>query len=209
MLISRNNICFTTTVYRKSIFRGVYSNFNSFIVDEYKHGLIFTLLFRIFSKVLDFSTFHQEVNYLKVVLRKNYFRITLVDKCIKIFLNKKLAQKIAEHIFPRKELFIVLLYLGMSSLCLRTCLHKRINSNISFFKIKIVFKSSTQLVNFSFLGPKIRCLCVYALTLLSISLRVIDRILPFMTKLAVIRYKIKTKQKKNNKKKQQLLRTIC
>ena len=45
MLISLYNKGFTTTVYRKPKFRGVYSNFNSFIADEYKHGLIFTLLF--------------------------------------------------------------------------------------------------------------------------------------------------------------------
>ena len=42
VLISRNNKGFTTTVYHKPKFSGVYSNFNNFIVDEYKHGLIYT-----------------------------------------------------------------------------------------------------------------------------------------------------------------------
>ena len=56
---------FTTTVYYKPTLSGVYSNFNSFIADEYKYGLIFTLFFLIFSIVLDFSKFHEEVNYLK------------------------------------------------------------------------------------------------------------------------------------------------
>ena len=36
-------------------FSGVHSNFNSFIADEYKHGLIFTLLFGVFSILSDFS----------------------------------------------------------------------------------------------------------------------------------------------------------
>ena len=36
----------------------------------------------------------------------------------------------------------------MSSLCLRTRLQKSINSNISFCKIKVIFKSSTRLANF-------------------------------------------------------------
>ena len=44
VLILRNKEGFTTTVYHKPTFSGVYSNFNSFIADEYKHGLIFTLL---------------------------------------------------------------------------------------------------------------------------------------------------------------------
>ena len=64
MLISRNKKGLTTTVYHKPTFSGVYSNFNSFIADEYKRGLILTLLFRIFSIVSDFSKLHEEVNYL-------------------------------------------------------------------------------------------------------------------------------------------------
>ena len=148
VLISRNNKGFTTAVYHKPTFSGVYSNFNSFIADDYQHGLIFALLFRIFSIVLDFSKFHEEVNYLKNVLRKNYFPSTLVDKCIKIFLNKQFSQKILEHTVPKKELFLVLPFLGMSSLCLRTRFQKSINSNISFCKIKVIFKSSTRLANF-------------------------------------------------------------
>ena len=57
LLISRK-------VYHKSTFSGVYSNFNSFIANEYKHGLISTLLLRIFSIVSDFSKIHEEVNCL-------------------------------------------------------------------------------------------------------------------------------------------------
>ena len=148
MLISRNKKGFTTTVYYKPTFSGVYSNCNSFIADEYNHGLIFTLLSQIFSIVSDFSKFHEEVNYLKDVLKKNSFPTNLVDQCIKIFLNKQFSQKILEHTVPKKELFIVLPYLGMSSLCLRTRLQRSINSNILFRKIKIIFKSSTQLANF-------------------------------------------------------------
>ena len=65
VLILQNMEGFTTTVYYKPTLNGVYSNFNSFIADEYKYGLIFTLFFLIFSIVLDFSKFHEEVNYLK------------------------------------------------------------------------------------------------------------------------------------------------
>ena len=79
---------------------------------------------------------------------KKYFSSTLVDKCIKIFLNKQFSQKILEHAVPKKELCIVLPHLGMPSLCLRTRLQKSINSNISFCKIKVIFKSSTRLANF-------------------------------------------------------------
>ena len=103
VLISRNKEGFTTTLYQKLTFSGVYSNFNSFIADEYKHGLIFTLLFRIFS---DSCKFHKAVNYLKDgnadVRWKNSFLANLVDKCIKIFLNKQFSRKILERTVPKK-----------------------------------------------------------------------------------------------------------
>ena len=74
-----------------------------------------------------------------------------MDKCIKIFLNKQFSQKILEHNVPKKLLFLVLTYLGMYFLCLRMRLQRSINSNISFCKMKIIFKSSTRLGNsFSF-----------------------------------------------------------
>ena len=85
VLISRNNKGFTTTVCHELTFSGIYSNFNSFIADEYRHGLIFILLFRIFSIVSDFSKFCEEVNYFKNLVNKNSFPTTLIDKCIKIF----------------------------------------------------------------------------------------------------------------------------
>ena len=87
ILISRSENCFKTSVYHKPIFSGVYSNFDSFIYDQYKIGLIFTLLFRTFSIVSDFSRFHTEVRHLKDILRKNGFPMKLVDNCIKTFLN--------------------------------------------------------------------------------------------------------------------------
>ena len=81
--------------------------------------------------------FHEEVNYLKDVLKKNSFPTNLVDKCIKIFLNKQFSQKILEHTVPKKILFIVLPYLGMPSLCLRTRLQKASIATFHFVKLKL------------------------------------------------------------------------
>ena len=88
ILISKSENGFKTSVYHKPTFSGVYSNFNSFIYNQYKIGLTFTLLYRTFSTVSDFSRFHMEVSHLKDILRKNGFPIKLVDNCIKTFLNK-------------------------------------------------------------------------------------------------------------------------
>ena len=62
----------------------------------------------------------KEKNNLKDVLKKNYFPTALLNNYIKIFLNKQFPQKIVEHTVPKEDFFIVLPYLGISFLCLRT-----------------------------------------------------------------------------------------
>ena len=125
-----------------------YSNFNSLIKDQYKIGLVFALFFRTFSIVSNFSRFHMEVSHLKEILRKNVFPIELIDSGIKTFLNKKFLHTPVAMTVEKKELFIVLSYLGNLSLALRTRLQNSINKNLPFCKIKVIFKSTTRLSNF-------------------------------------------------------------
>ena len=54
VLITRTRNGFKTSMYQKPLFSEVYSNFNSFISDEYKVGFIFTLLTRMFRIFQDF-----------------------------------------------------------------------------------------------------------------------------------------------------------
>ena len=135
-------------MFHKPTFSGVYSNFNSFISEEYKVGLIFTLSFRTFSAVSDFSGFHSEVCNLKEILKKNAFPIKLIDSCVKNFLNKKLTEKPVTLTAERKDLVIVLPFYGKLSLDLRTRLRNSISKNLPFCKIRVIFKSSTRISNF-------------------------------------------------------------
>ena len=147
VLIIRTSNGFKTSVYHKPTFSG-YSNFNSFISEDYKLGLIFTLLFRTFSVVSDFSRFHSEVCHLKEILKKNAFPIKLIDSCIKSFLNKRLTEKPVRLTAEKKDLVIVLPFLGKLSLHLRTHLRNSISKNLPFCKIRVIFKSSTRISNF-------------------------------------------------------------
>ena len=51
-----------------------------------------------------------------------------------------LHKKIVEHITPKKELFIVLSYAGMSSLWLKTNLQKTSITTFHFLKLKLFLK---------------------------------------------------------------------
>ena len=66
--ISRQNNKFVTSVYRKPTFTGVFTNFESFIPDIYKRGLIETLLhrsFRLCENFRQYENFRREIATLK------------------------------------------------------------------------------------------------------------------------------------------------
>ena len=135
VLIIRTNNGFKTSVYHKSTFSGVYSNCNSFISKECKVGLIFTLLFRMFS------------NRKKIKIKKNAFPIKLIDSCIKSFLKKRLTEKLVTLTAEKKDLVIVLSLLGKLSLDLRTRIKNSVSRNLPFCKIRLIFKLSTRFSN--------------------------------------------------------------
>ena len=59
--ITRGSNGFSTSVFCKATFSGVFTNFYSFIFESYKIVLIFTLLFRCFTICSDMQSFHLEV----------------------------------------------------------------------------------------------------------------------------------------------------
>ena len=67
----------------------------------------------------DFIKLHQDINKLKSI-KKTSYRQHLIDKCIKECLDKMLAPKPVVNIVPKKDLIIVLPYLGKLCLQIRT-----------------------------------------------------------------------------------------
>ena len=68
----------------------------------------------------------------------------LIDSFIKNFLNKRLTEKPVTLTAEKKDLVIVLQFLGKLSLDLRTRFKNSISKNLPFCKIRVIFKSSTH-----------------------------------------------------------------
>ena len=67
---------------------------------------------RRFNLSLDFLKFHLEVDKLKKSLSKNAYPERFIDKCIQKFLNNIFIQRLEIPTVPKKELIIILTYLG-------------------------------------------------------------------------------------------------
>ena len=77
---------FTTTVYQKPTFSGVYSNFKIFLPSVCKFGMVYTLVYRCFCICSNWTQFHTGLAFLKGI-QKNCYPENFIDKCFKKFLN--------------------------------------------------------------------------------------------------------------------------
>ena len=146
--IERVNGHFATSVYRKPTFSGLYTNFVSFIPISYKIGLVSTLIFRCFSICSDMSRFHEELVKLKQIFKNNGYPQSLVEKCIRLFFDKLFS--VRENIITvrKKDLIVVIPYLGKLSLQTRSRLSKICRDSLPCCKLQVIFKSSCRLSNF-------------------------------------------------------------
>ena len=148
VLISREGHSLITSLYRKPTFSGLYTNFNSYISDRYKTGLIYCLLFRIFTLTVDWVKFHEEVKFLSDTFRKNQYPQFFIDRCIKLFLNRKMSSDTGAEI-EKEKLIISLPFVGKYSNDLKRKLEALSSTHLqSNFKISVVWSSGRKLCSF-------------------------------------------------------------
>ena len=147
--ITRGSNGFSTSVFCKAMFSGVFTNFDSFIFESYNTNLIFTLLFRCFTICSDMQSFHLEVEQLRQIFKCNNYPVGLIDQCVKTFLNKIYVLKRNLITVPKKNVLIVLPFLGQFSLNLRSRLYNCFNKTLPQCKIKVIFQSKNRLSNLS------------------------------------------------------------
>ena len=143
--ICRENNKLTTSVYKKPTFSGVFINFKSFIPTVYKFGLDYTSLHRCFNITSSYEKFHNEINALKQILKLNRYSTQFIDRSIKQFLQKLYLTKIIQDTVNKKQLLIVLPFLGAQSVLFRKRLQSCIRNTVPYCSLRIVFQSKTRL----------------------------------------------------------------
>ena len=149
--IYRENGEFATSVFRKKSFSGVYTHFDSFLPSIYKENLLLALIHRCFALCSSFSNFYLELGKLKEIIKRNSYPSTLVNSCIKKYLNKILGakRKVANTGDSVKHtLTLVLPFLGSTSIKLRNKLRSVFKESSPTFNIRVVFRTSCRLRSF-------------------------------------------------------------
>ena len=155
VLVSRIDNRFETGIYRKTTFSGVFTNFNSFIPTAYKHGLIYSLLFRCFRICSSFSKFHDEIVILREIFDRNDYPCNVIDFCVRNFLAKIHRPKVEVFTVPKRDINILLPFLGTTSLKIRTQLQELFKRQFPQYELRIIFKAGVRFRNLFHFKDKI------------------------------------------------------
>ena len=90
---------------------------------------------------------HIEVELLRSIFKCNSYPVNIIDQCIKKFLDKLYAPKQIVPTVSKKELLVVLPYLGTFSLNLRKRLHKSVSKSLPQYNLKVIFQSKNRFLN--------------------------------------------------------------
>ena len=110
--------------------------------------MLLTLLHRAFKLCSNFELFDQEIDKLQTIFGNNSYLKSFIDFCIKKYLDKVFIKKEVVLELSKKELICILPFLGKKSMQLRTCLVNSIESNLKFWKLKVIFQSPCKLNSF-------------------------------------------------------------
>ena len=141
MKITRKYKRFVTSIFRKATFSGVFINYDSFIFYTNKIGLAHTLLFRFFKVCSSMENFYIEVEYLRSLFKCSNYLVKIIDQCIEKFFDKLYVPKQIVPTVSRRELLVVLPFLGTFYSNLRKRLYKSFSKSLAKCNIKVIFQS--------------------------------------------------------------------
>ena len=93
------------------------------------------------------ENFDIEVEHLRIILKCNNYPVNVIDQCIKKFLDKLYVPKQIVSTVPKRDLLVVLPFLGTFSLNLRKRLYKSVSKSLPQCNIKVIFQSKNRLNN--------------------------------------------------------------
>ena len=114
------------------------------------------IVFRSFTICSDMPKFHQEICKIKDIFIKNGCSERFLDKCVKTFLDKVFIPKRIIQTAEKKQVTIVLPYMGMISTELKVKLHKTFKQLLPACDLTVIFKVTLHMKNYFNFKDKIK-----------------------------------------------------
>ena len=149
--ISRSKGKFSTSVYSKPTFTGLFTNFHSFIPLTYKQCLVSCLIHRIFNLCSSYENFHIQLEVVRNLFKLNGFPSHMFERITRRFLDNTFDPKSSVHTVPKKIIYFCLPFTGIHSLQIRTQINRLCNATFPHLDTRFVFRSSRRIASFFFL----------------------------------------------------------
>ena len=135
----------------KNTDNGLFYHFGSFIPDIYRRNLISCLCYRIYNIASSYHILHENFQTLTRKLLKNGFPRWLIELEIGKVMAKFYSPKPIIHLAPKKEIFMVLPFLGVMSTIYKRKICRLVHQYYPSVELRVVFKRGLRLSNlFSF-----------------------------------------------------------
>ena len=146
VLVNKEGIHFSTGLFWKQTFTGLYTDFASLSPTRYKINLVCILVFRAFHICSLFVNIHKEIVKIKQILLANCFPGTLIDKVICNFLNLQyiLHTKPKDKGEGKPHFTCCLPYLGNRSFMIRNNITKLFKAHYRDIQVQFIFKSAKR-----------------------------------------------------------------
>ena len=149
VLITRHSHTFSTSVYRKKTFTGLYTKWDSFTPRKYKINLIRTLTFRCFRICSSPSLLRSSLSELRKLLSQNGYPAGIVNYNINDVLNRQQnRQREQTTTVPKKEILVILPFLGLQSNVITKQLKACINKFYGCIDLRVIFQSNHRIKSF-------------------------------------------------------------
>ena len=146
ILIKRHDRTFSTSIYRKKTFTGLYTKWDSFTPRKYKVNLIRTLTFRCFRICSSPSHLRSCLNELRKLLLQNGYPTGVINYNINDVLNRQQNRaKNPTTTVPKKEIILVLPYLGEQSKIVTKQLKTCVNKFYGCINLRVIFQSAYRI----------------------------------------------------------------
>ena len=99
--IPRSQGKFSTSVYRKPTFTGLFTNFHSFILLTYKRCLVSCLIHRIFNLCSSYENFHIQLEVVRNLFKLNGFPSHMFERITRRFLDNTFDPKPSVQTVPK------------------------------------------------------------------------------------------------------------
>ena len=151
ILINNNDNDILISVFHKSTYTGLLTNFKSFVPFQYKIGLVKTLVDRIFRINNSWIGFDRDLKDLVKVLGRNCFPMWIIDKTIKSYLNKKIIheEKAIENVEAQEIRYFKLPYIGKYSMTVKNKVNEMVKKYCKSINVKLIFTTCKTRDSFS------------------------------------------------------------